>query len=144
MIKNVFSPVVIVFSLCMLVACGSNKVDGKGPSEIPVEWVNAEVQRNGSKMLDLLDEKTNALDSDQKAESNTVIENYKLTEWKASEDRYFYEVIYENPQKSGATTEQMEVVKTDEGWKRTSYSDLRNFDTLTQDLEPNVLKEMHD
>ncbi|MFU8692733.1 lipoprotein (plasmid) [Rossellomorea sp. FS2] len=144
MMRNVFSPIVIVFCLLTLVACGSNKVEGKGPEDIPVEWVNAEVQKDGSKMLDLLKEKTNALNSDQKAENNTVIESYKLTEWKASEDRYFYEVIYENPQTSGATTEQMEVVKTKEGWKRTSYSDLRNFDTLTQDLEPNVLKEMHD
>ena len=31
-------------------------------------------------------------------------------------------------------TEQMEVIKTDSGWKRTKYGDITNFDNLIEGL----------
>lgn len=129
--------------LIVATACGNNEAKGNGPSDIPVEWVNAEIQKNQSKMLELLEEKSQALDPKDKADNNLVIKNYKLTEWKATDNRYFYEVVYEHPEKGGMVTERMEVIKTDDGWKRTSYSDLANFESFISDLEPKVLKELY-
>ncbi|MDT0163595.1 hypothetical protein [Bacillus sp. AG4(2022)] len=138
--RKAWLPVVLSIVFIVAAACGNN---GQGPSDIPVEWVNAEVQKDQSKMLKLLNEKSKALDPEDKADNDLVIETYKLTEWKANDDRYFYEVIYEHPEKGRMVTERMEVINTDSGWKRTSYSDLRNFETLIGDLEPEVLKELH-
>ena len=38
----------------------------------------------------------------------------------------------------------MEVVKTESGWKRTKYGDLNNFDSLVEDIEPKVIRELHE
>ena len=53
----------IIFLFVIVSACGNEEVDGdgKGPADIPVEWVNAEVQKDQSKMLELLGEKSKAL-----------------------------------------------------------------------------------
>ncbi|HER2025532.1 hypothetical protein LCL90_22915 [Bacillus infantis] len=139
--RKAWLPVVLSVVVIVAAACSNN---GQGPSNIPVEWVNAEVQRDESKMLQLLDEKTIALEPEDKANNDLVIETYKLTEWKANDNRYFYEVTYEHPEEDRMVTERMEVINTDNGWKRTSYSDLRNFEVLTGDLEPEVLKELHE
>ena len=96
-------------------------------------------------MLDLLDEKTKALDPEQKAERKDTIKQYKLTEWKANGEHYFYEVEYLDPTDNDRLkTEKMEVIKTDSDWKRTKYGNLVNFDKLVEDLNPEVLREMHD
>lgn len=125
-------------------ACGNNEINGQGPADIPVEWVNAHIQKDQSKMLSLLDKKETALDSEDKADNKETIQNYKLTEWKASDDRYFYEIVYENPTKNNKLeTEQMEVIKTESGWKRTEYGEVYNFDKHVTDLKPKVLKELH-
>ncbi|MEK4925012.1 hypothetical protein MKX78_24295 [Cytobacillus sp. FSL R5-0569] len=124
-------------------ACGNEEVNGQGPSDVAIQWVNAEIQNNQHKMLELLDEKSIALDKEIKGDNESEAENYKLTEWKASDNRYFYEMIYENPEDKKMVTERMEIIKTDDGWKRTSYSDLRNFDTHIADIEPKILKELH-
>ncbi|AUS14699.1 hypothetical protein D9C10_22605 (plasmid) [Bacillus subtilis subsp. subtilis] len=140
------SILILAFSLLSIVAaaCGNNEVNGQGSADIPVEWVNAHIQKDQSKMLSLLDKKESALDPEDKADNKKTIENYKLTEWKASDDRYFYEIVYENPTKNNnLETEQMEVVKTDSGWKRTEYGEVYNFDKHVEDLEPKVLKELH-
>ncbi|OXT15219.1 hypothetical protein B9K06_22170 [Bacillus sp. OG2] len=138
--RKAWLPVVLSIVFIVAAACSNNS---QGPSNIPIEWINAEVQKDQSKMLQLLNEKSKALDPEDKADNELVIENYKLTEWKGNKDRYFYEVIYEHPEKESMVTERMEVINTDSGWKRTSYSDLRNFETLIVDLEPEVLKELH-
>ncbi|MFI9225267.1 hypothetical protein ACIGQ5_22515 [Peribacillus frigoritolerans] len=133
------------FLLIVAAACGSNEIDGKGPADIPVEWANADTQRDQAKLLSLLDEKETALDSDDKADNQNTVKNYKLVEWKVSDDNYLYEITYENPIKENTLkTEQMEVIKTDSGWKRTEYGDVKGFDQLVADLKPKVLREMHD
>ena len=134
--------VVILAMVLIATACGNK--DSEGPSNIPVEWVNADIQKNQSQMLELLDEKSKVLNSEDKADNDLVVKNYKLTEWKASDERYFYEVVYEHPEKGGIVNERMEVIKTSEGWKRTTYSDIANFEEFTKDLEPEVLKELHE
>lgn len=130
--------------LIVAASCGNNENDGKGPSDIPVEWVNAHIQKDQGKMVKLLDKEETALDPKDKADNDLVVENYKLTEWKASDDRFFYEVVYEHPDKKGVKTDRMEVIKTDSGWKRAEYGEVYNFDKLVADLEPKILKELHE
>ncbi|WP_221568666.1 hypothetical protein [Alkalihalobacillus sp. TS-13] len=130
--------------ILLVVGCGGNQVTGSAASKIPIAWVNAEVQRNESKMLDLLDKKTIALDPEDDADNTFVIENYRLTEWKANDTSCFYEVVYEHPETGEMVTERMEVIQTDQGWKRTKYGDLHDFEKRTMDLKPEVLKEMYE
>lgn len=135
----------ISFLLIVAAACGNNEIDGKGPADIPVEWVNAQIQNDQSKMLDLLDEKTDALDPEEEARNKDTIEHYKLTEWKANDERFFYKVEYQDPTENDRlSTEKLEVIKTDSGWKRTKYGNLVDFDKLVADLKPEVLRELHD
>ena len=53
-------------------------------------------------------------------------------------------LIYHHPTENKLKTEQMEVVKTESGWKRTKYGDIYNFDNLVEDLEPKVIRELHE
>lgn len=132
-------------SVLMVVAgCGKNEVDGNEPAGIPIKWLNAEIQENQSAMLELLDDKSKALDPEDQADNKETIKKYKLTEWKASDERYFYQVEYEDPMENSMKTEKMEVIKTSDGWKRTKYGNLTNFDKLVEDLNPEVLRELHD
>jgi hypothetical protein len=137
----------ISFLLLIATACGNKEVDGtgKGPADIPVEWVNAQIQGDEPKMLDLLDEKTKALDLEDKSRNKETVKHYKLTEWKANAEHYFYKIEYLDPTDNDRlSTEQMEVIKTDSGWKRTKYGDIYDFDKLVEDLKPEVLMELHD
>ena len=58
--------------------------------------------------------------------------------------RYFYEINFTNILLKGMKTEIMEVIKTDSGWKRTKYGRSRNFDELIADLDPKVIRELHE
>jgi hypothetical protein len=144
--RKIFFIMSIIFLFVIVSACGNEEVDGDGkrPADIPVEWVNAEVQKNQSKMLELLAEKSKALDPEDRADNQNDIKEYKLTEWKVTDDRFFYEIIYQHPSKNSVNTELMEVIKTDSGWKRTKYGDLRNFDDLIAGLEPKVIRELQE
>ncbi|WP_061810454.1 hypothetical protein [Rossellomorea vietnamensis] len=135
---------IVVFLAMVLIAAACGNKDSEGPSNLPVEWVNAHIQKDQGKMAELLDQEETALDPEDKADNNLEVKNYKLTEWKASDKRYFYEVVYEHPKKKGLKTEEMEVIKTKDGWKRTEYGSVYNFKQLVADLEPEVLKELHD
>ena len=130
--------------IIVAVACGSNEISGKTSADIPVEWVNAHIQKDQGKMVELLEKKETALDPEDKPDNDLIVENYKLTEWKANDNRYFYEVEYEHPNDKGIKIERMEVIKTDNGWKRTEYGSVYNFDELVKNLEPKVLKELHE
>lgn len=143
MMKNVFSPVVIVFCLLTLVACGSNKVEGKGPEDIPVEWVNAHVQKDQEKMTALLDKEQSLLDSKKSSENDLEIKDYKLTEWKVNDDNYFYEIVYTDPESEEVKTDRMKIIKTEDGWKRAKYGQVKDFEKLTADLKVKTVKEMH-
>lgn len=137
----------VSFLLLIAAACGSKEEvngSGEGPADIPVQWANAEVQMDQAKRLELLEEKTKALDPKHGPENNKAIEQYKLTEWKVSDSNYFYEITYQHPIEDRLKTERMEVIKTDSGWKRTKYGEIYNFEKLVEDLELKVLKELHD
>lgn len=137
-----------IFSISILVlivaACGNNEGDETGPADIPIKWANADTQRDQSKLLSLLDEKETALDANDKADNKKNVKDYKLVEWKVNEDNYFYEITYENPiKKNRLKTEKMEVIKTENGWKRTEFGDIYDFEKKVEDLKPVVLRELH-
>jgi hypothetical protein len=145
--RKLFSMMSISLFLIIAAACGSNeanKIDGKGPADIPVKWANAEVQKDQATRANLLAENDGIMSSDKGPENDKTIEKYKLTEWKASDDHYFYEITYQHPIQGKLKTERMEVIKTDSGWKRTEYGDIYNFEKFVEDLEPKVLRELHD
>ena len=138
-----------IFSLSFIVlivaACGKNEVDESGPADIPIKWANADTQRDESKLLSLLDIKETALDANDKADNKKNVKDYKLVEWKVNEDNYYYEITYENPIKENRLkTEKMEVIKTENGWKRTEFGDIYDFEKKVEDLKPVVLRELHD
>ena len=143
--RKFFSIISVSFLLIIAAACGNNEVNEKGPADIPVEWANADTQRDQSKLLSLLDEKETALDANDKADNKKTVQQYKLVEWKVNDEHYFYEITYENPiKKDRLKTEKMEVIKTDSGWKRKEYGDIYDFDKRVEGLEPKVLRELHD
>ncbi|WP_191557420.1 hypothetical protein [Metabacillus idriensis] len=136
---------VLIMSLSFLLvvaACGSNEVNGKGPEDIPVEWATAMIQKDQAKRLELLDDETATLNPKKGPENDEKLEKYRLTEWKASEDKYFYKIEFNDPIKNEMKTETMEIVKTDSGWKRTKFLNLNNFDSLVKDMKPEVIKEL--
>lgn len=135
----------MLFLVMIAVACGNDEIDGKGPDTIPIEWANAHVQKDQSTMVKLLDKENDILDADDGPDNDETIQNYKLTKWKVDDNQYFYEITYEYPSKKNKLkTDKMEVIQTDSGWKRAKYGDIRNFDKLVEDLEPDVIRELHD
>ena len=135
----------ISFLVIIATACGKKDVVDKGPTGIPVEWVNAQIQNDQSKMIELLDKKTTALDQNQNAERKDTIKKYKLTEWKATDEDYFYKIEFQDPtDKEKLKTDKMEIIKTESGWKRNKYGNIVDFDRLVEDLKPKVLRELHD
>ncbi|MCQ6281090.1 hypothetical protein [Bacillus sp. EB600] len=145
--KKFISILSISFLLIITAACSNNKVNGKGENstDVPIKWVNALIQTDESKMLNLLNEKSKALDPKDKADNKETIKHYKLTQWEVNDKDYFYKIEYQDPtDKDRLKTEEMEVVKTDNGWKRTKYGDIYDFDKLVKDLNPKVLRELHD
>lgn len=137
---------ILLMGLTLLLSatgCGSNEVNGKGPEEIPVEWATAMIQKDQGKRLELLDDKTDALNPNEGPKNKEKVKKYRLTEWKASNDSYFYKIEFKDPIKDEMKTETMEVIKTDSGWKRTEYLNLNNFDSLVKDIEPKVVKELN-
>jgi hypothetical protein len=145
--RKLFSMMSISLFLIIAAACGSNevhKVDGKGPADIPVEWANAMIQKDQAKRLELLEDKTDALDPEVGPQNQEKLEQYRLTEWKANDEKYFYKIEFYDPVKDEMKTETMEIIKTDSGWKRTKFLNLNNFDSIVQDLESKVIKELHE
>lgn len=133
--------------LLIAVACGSKEEvtgNGEGPADIPVEWANAMIQKDQAKRLELLEDKTDALDSEVGPQNQEKLEQYRLTEWKANDEQYFYKIEFHDPVKDKMKTETMEIIKTDSGWKRTKFLNLNNFDSIVQDLESKVIRELHE
>lgn len=136
-------------SLLLLIAtaCGSKEEvngNGEGPADIPIQWVNAMIQRDDATRVKLLLDSTKALDPEKGPENEMTVKDYQLTEWKASDEKYFYEIKFIDPVSEDGRTEQMEIVKTDSGWKRTKFLNLTNFDSIVQGLDPKVIKEIHE
>src|SRR3954452_8429053 len=144
--KKVLLIMGVLFLLVIASACGNDEVDGdgKGPADIPVQWADAEVQKDQATRANLLVENDGTMSPEKGPKNENRIEDFKLIEWKVDDNRYYYEITYQHPTEDKLKTEQMEVIKTDSGWKRTKYGDMYNFDKLIEGLEPKVLKELHE
>lgn len=136
----------VLFFSVIASACGNEEVDGdgKGPADIPVQWANAMIQRDEATRARLLVENNGVMSLDKGPENIGKLESYELTEWKANNDKYFYEINFVDPISEQGRSERMEVVKTDDGWKRTKYGNLTSFESLIVGLEGKVLKELHE
>ena len=57
--RKIFFIMSIIFLFVIVSACGNEEVDGDGkrPADIPVEWANAEVQKDQATRAKLLDGK---------------------------------------------------------------------------------------
>lgn len=136
--------VIALIMLALITACGDKEASDKGPSHIPVKWANAMIQRDDRARLEMLEKPTKALDSGKGPENKKKVTNYELSEWKSSSKKYFYEIKFIDPISDKGRTEQMEVVKTDKGWKRTQFSNLKDFSEVTKNLDRSTLKEMNE
>jgi hypothetical protein len=144
--KKVLLIMGMLFLLVIASACGNDEVDGdgKGPADIPVQWANAMIQRDEATRAKLLVENNGVMTLDKGPENIEKLGSYELTEWKASNDKYFYEINFVDPISEQGRSERMEVVKTEDGWKRTKYGNLTSFESLIAGLEGKVLKELHE
>ncbi|PPA68691.1 hypothetical protein [Jeotgalibacillus proteolyticus] len=136
----------ISFSVLLFVAaaCGNDEINGQTPSDIPIEWANAMIQRDQATRAELLQNPSEALDLSEGPQNDEELQNYRLEEWKASDDKYFYEIKFTDPVSNEGRTQTMEIRRTDEGWKRTQLLNLKNFDTLVEGLDGTVLRELHE
>ncbi|MBM7554570.1 hypothetical protein [Thalassobacillus pellis] len=135
-------PSVIVTVFLVLVGCQDNG-NKDAPTKVAIAWVHAEVQQDEAKMWELLAEKSKVLDREDEADHTFSIDHMGITAWQAGAERYFYEVSYEHPETNEVIIEQMEIIRTQEGWKRTEYADVKDFESRVKDLQPEVLKEMY-
>lgn len=133
--------VIALIMLALITACGDKEASDKGPSHIPVKWANAVIQKDQSTMSDLLLKKSDSLNSDQKPKNDKTIKEYTLTEFKKDEKSYYYSLEYQDPESNQFKMENMEIVKTGKGWKKTQYLSLANFNKLVQDIKPKKIKE---
>lgn len=133
--------VIALMMLALITACGDKEASNKGPSHIPVKWANAVIQKDQSTMSDLLLKKSDSLNSEQKSKNDKTIKEYTLTEFKKDEKSYYYSLEYQDPESNQFKTENMEIVKTGKGWKKTQYLSLANFNKLVQDIKPKKIKE---
>lgn len=71
--------------------------------------------------------------------------NYRLVEYKANEDTYYYLIQYPDTRniEGKIITRHFKVIRTPEGWKAEEPS-TRRWEYETQGLTPQVVKEVHD
>lgn len=133
--------IIWVTVIIMLSACSN--AEAKERRDLPVQWATAIVQQDDEKMDSLLVEPFDDLDPSQGAQNGLQLGEYQLIEWKYDDETYFYEIVYFNERRGVKSSHQMEVVLTDDGWKKTRYGDSRRFKELADHLgEGEVLREM--
>lgn len=143
--------VLLLFSL-ITTACGSGSVsvgetaNGLKPSDIPVKYIQTDIQNDGDGMNELLAKKTKFYPNAMPPKNNLQLQNYQLTEWKFDDDTYYYLIEYIDPQDNLLHKEDFRVIKTKDGWKKDSYGDTPNFEEIVSKLEKNkkVLRELNE
>lgn len=136
-------------------ACGGGgdqpqKINGIGPADIPLKYVNALVQRDVKTMSELIASDTSHMgwDLNQPPEHpDNKVANYELTQWKFDDSTYYYLMEFNNPLKENVLDrEDFKIIKTEEGWKKDSYGDTPDFDVIVSKLNKSkkVLKELNE
>ncbi|PTM52181.1 hypothetical protein [Desmospora activa] len=131
---------------------GPETIDGVSPRDLPVIVAEALPQQDG-KTLDrfIVDEDKDRLrehyDLDKGPhgikEDFKIDPDYRLVEYRANDDLYYYRLEYPGQSKA-VSTDYYKVFRTDEGWKTYYYYSKPKWEYETQDLEPNVVKGVHD
>ncbi|MGN7170614.1 hypothetical protein ACTHSJ_32605 [Paenibacillus cellulositrophicus] len=145
---------IAVFSL-VVSACGGGgdqpeKINGVGPADIPLKFVNARVMGDKKSMAELIAEDISYLSwdlSQPPKHPEYKVTNYELTQWKFDDDTYYYLMQFINPARENILDrEDFKIIKTKEGWKRESYDDTKNFDAIVSKLAKSkkVLKELNE
>ena len=143
-----------LFMISLLaIGCGSETSGGKvinglKPSDVPVKFIQARLQKDEKTMYSLIEGKKDylGLKKEQGPQNQEQIKNYRLTEWIFDSNTYYYKSEFIDPQENRLREDIFKVIKTKEGWKLDGYGDPPNFDEIVISLEKNkkILREMND
>jgi len=146
-----------IVASCMEGGDEPDKINGITARDVPILAVEAKA-RNDGKTLDqlILDEDKEVLKDFYDLTRGPHGENkdwkmppnYRLVEYKANEDTYYYLIQYPDTRKIEGNrgeiiTRHFKVIRTPEGWKAEEPS-TRCWEYETQGLTPQVVKEVHD
>ncbi|MGM9988169.1 MAG: hypothetical protein ACI35O_13205 [Bacillaceae bacterium] len=142
--------VYLLIGICitiLITGCGKNTSGSDAPRDIPVKWATADIQNDYKASYDLLDDNVAIKDFyNDKSEvtKDKTLKEYKLTEWKAKEDKYYYVIMYRYSNEVGVT-ERLEVSKVKGNWKITNvFSSDTKFKLYVENLSPKVIKELYE
>lgn len=141
---------------CMVGGDKPDKINGITARDVPILAVEAKARKDG-KTIDkiFLDQNKQVLKDFYDLTRGPHGENkdwkmppnYRLVEYKANEDIYYYLIQYPDTRKiegrGEVITEHFKVIRTPEGWKAEEPS-TRRWEYETQGLSPRVVKEVHD
>ena len=142
---------------CMAGGDKPDKINGITARDVPILAVEAKARKDG-KTIDkiFLDQNKQVLKDFYDLTRGPHGENkdwkmppnYRLVEYKANEDTYYYLIQYPDTRKIEGNrgeiiTRHFKVIRTPEGWKAEEPS-TRRWEYETQGLTPQVVKEVHD
>lgn len=148
--------VLLILAVLTLVvsACGGEKqpekINGLGPADIPLKYVNARVQGDDKTLGELIASDTSHLNlkpENPPRHPDFQVTTYGLTQWKFDDDTYYYLLEFMNPARDNILDrEDFKIIKTQEGWKKDSYGDTKDFDAIVGKLDKSkkVLKELNE
>ncbi|MEK5645947.1 hypothetical protein BK138_34480 [Paenibacillus rhizosphaerae] len=135
-------------------ACGGGgdqpeKINGMGPADIPLKYVNALIQRDDKTLTDLIAADTSYLlkPENPPQHPNYKVTTYDLIQWKFDDETYYYLMEYMNPARNNILDrEDFKIIKTKEGWKKDDFGDTPDFDAIVSKLNKSkkVLKELNE
>jgi len=119
----------------------------EGPWEMVVKYETARLQGDEATRSQLLtseEVESLALDSQQGPKNNKKVpDDYRLTMFKVNDEVYYYHIEYKLPHLPDPVGQYFKALNTSEGWKLEDLS-RSDFEYETQDLDPQVIKGVHD
>lgn len=140
-------------TLILLTGCGPEVINGLSPRDIPVKSLEYRKSGNGEEYCKFvvpedMERADRLFDCSSKSKERWEIDpGYRLTEFKANEDTYYYLLEYRDESRIVGLKDQREfykIIRTEDGWKKHVLFSKERFDYETQGLEPKVVKEVHD
>lgn len=139
--------------ILLLTGCSPEVINGLSPRDIPVKSLEYKMSGNGEEYCKLiipehLESADDLYDCSSKPTGNWKLgSEYRLTEFKANEDTYYYLLEYQGESNVVGPRDRKEyykIVRTEDGWKHYLFFGYSDFEYETQGLEPKVVKEVHD
>lgn len=151
--KRLLTLLVLAAITILVIACSGRsdepeKINGVGPADIPVKYVDAQLKQDYKALTDLIAADMDFMNWDLNSppkHPEYEVTSYSLTQWKLDENTYYYLMEYLNPAKADQLdSENFKIEKTDEGWKKDSYGETPGFEEIVSRLEETktVLKEL--